>query len=473
MTQLTTDQLRRLLYTTETSDSPETLNTFSYARKGQSTYSFGLLQFDVGSDHGGVKGFLRDNGFTDDQVRLLSRQGGLTSEQLDELNRRLQAIPQENLDRFTNDQLEDAVGRINGLVEQIQRTNPSVGAALAASPELQLALADYDNQYGIQGIGHRTSPNTMLAYLEGQQVTLPGGTLRLQGEGIVRSDIGTFVAATGYAVENERAANGRAQRLEAGLTNLGLATSADPNHPSPMLQRAARAHSVSTAGHGATPAVRDIQETLDRLGYRDSAGHRLSIDGHAGPATRSAVQAFQRASGLADDGVVGPRTAAALNEQAQSAALPGSTRTPPMVSLSDRNHPDHSMYASTLDLVHDLDRRHGREPDARSANLAASLVVSARQDGLSRIDQVELSTDASRVWGVERPPGIRDHFFDRHTNVPTMDALDRSVQASSQQWPQAMNAFQTQQQEAQTQALQRQQDQQQSQQHASGPSLVR
>lgn len=473
MTQLTTDQLRRLLYTTETSDSPETLNTFSYARTGQSTYSFGLLQFDVGSDHGGVKGFLRENGFSDDQIRELSRQGGLTGEQLDGLNRQLQAIPQENLDRFTNNQLQDAADRVNGLVEQIQRTNPTVGDALAASPELQLALADYDNQYGIEGIGRRTSPNTMLAYLEGQQVTLPGGTLQLQGEGIVRSDIGTFVASTGYAVQNERAANGRAQRLETGLTNLGLATVADPDHPSPLLHGSPRTHSAAVAARGATPEIREIQETLDRLGYRDSAGHRLSVDGHAGPATRSAVQAFQRASGLADDGVVGPRTSAALHEQAQAAASVGHTRTPPIASLSDRDHPDHPMYASTLSLVHDLDRRHGREPDGRSANLAASLVVSARQDGLSRIDQVELSTDASRVWGVERPPGVRDHFFDRHTNVPTMEALERNIQTSSQQWPRAMEAFQTQQQEAQAQSLQRQQEQQQGQQQPAGPSLVR
>jgi hypothetical protein len=388
MPELTTDQLRRLLYTTETSNRPETLNTFSYAGTGQSTYSFGLLQVDVGSDHGGVKSFLRENGFTDEQIRSLSRQGGLSDVQLDGLNRQLQAIPQERIDSFTNVQLQEAVDRINGLVGQVQQNNPAVGRTLSESPELQLALADYDNQYHIDNIGRPASANTMLAYLEGRQVTLPGGTLQLQGESIERSDISAFVASTAYATQNQRAADGRAQRLEDGLSSLGLATPANPDHPSPVLHRGQQAHVPAAARHDQGGGIRDLQETLDRLGYRDAAGQRLHVDGHAGPATRSAVQAFQRASGLEDDGVAGPRTMHALSEQAQSAENTGPSRFGPAPTLADRDHPDHAMYTSTLALVHDLDRRQGREPDQHSANLAAALVVSARQDGLSRIDQV-------------------------------------------------------------------------------------
>jgi peptidoglycan hydrolase-like protein with peptidoglycan-binding domain len=467
MTQLTTDQLRRLLTTTETSDRPETLNTFSYAGTGRSTYSFGLLQVDVGSDHGGVKSFLRDNGFTEDQIRELSRQGGLSESQLAGLNRQLQAIPQDRIDHFMNNQLDDAVERINGLVEQVQLNNPAVGRALAASPELQLALADYDNQYGIDGIGRAARPNTMLAYLEGHEVTLPGGTLQLQPDSLTRDDIGAFVASTAYATHNQRAANGRAQRLEQGLQNLGLASPVDPDHPSTVRQ--AR---TPTPAREARVDVTQLQTDLDRLGYRDSAGRRLVADGHVGPATQSAVEAFQRSSGLQDDGVAGPQTLRALREQARAADAVPPGRLSPSVSLADRAHPDHGLYTSTLALVHDLDRRQGRSPDQHSANLAASLVVSARQDGLSRIDQVELSTDASRVWGVERPPGVRDHFFDRHTNVQTMEAVGRDVQASSQQWPQAMQAFQDHQQQAQSQAQQRQQEQAQQQQPA-GPTLSR
>ena len=71
MTGMTADQLRKLLYKTETDNQPSNLNEFSYAGGGSSTYSFGLLQFDVGSDHGGVKSFLGEHGFTEDQIRSL------------------------------------------------------------------------------------------------------------------------------------------------------------------------------------------------------------------------------------------------------------------------------------------------------------------------------------------------------------------------------------------------------------------
>jgi peptidoglycan hydrolase-like protein with peptidoglycan-binding domain len=53
--------------------------------------------------------------------------------------------------------------------------------------------------------------------------------------------------------------------------------------------------------------VRWVQESLNRV---SSAG--LTVDGRFGPLTRGAVQAFQGRQGLAADGVVGPRTEAAL-----------------------------------------------------------------------------------------------------------------------------------------------------------------
>jgi peptidoglycan hydrolase-like protein with peptidoglycan-binding domain len=37
------------------------------------------------------------------------------------------------------------------------------------------------------------------------------------------------------------------------------------------------------------------------------------VDGHYGPATQSAVAAFQQSNGLTADGIVGPQTAAAIN----------------------------------------------------------------------------------------------------------------------------------------------------------------
>lgn len=52
--------------------------------------------------------------------------------------------------------------------------------------------------------------------------------------------------------------------------------------------------------------VRGVQAALNR------AGAHLAVDGAFGSKTRDAVMAFQRAHGLTPDGIVGPRTQAAL-----------------------------------------------------------------------------------------------------------------------------------------------------------------
>lgn len=55
--------------------------------------------------------------------------------------------------------------------------------------------------------------------------------------------------------------------------------------------------------------MKNIQRALQNAGYYDG-----SIDGVKGPKTRSAIKAFQKANGLAADGVVGDKTWAALSK---------------------------------------------------------------------------------------------------------------------------------------------------------------
>ena len=66
--------------------------------------------------------------------------------------------------------------------------------------------------------------------------------------------------------------------------------------------------------------TRQIQQALKDLGFDPGA-----IDGKAGPMTRRAVIAFQRAHGLAPDGIVGPATIAALTVE----PIPERDITPP------------------------------------------------------------------------------------------------------------------------------------------------
>ncbi len=55
------------------------------------------------------------------------------------------------------------------------------------------------------------------------------------------------------------------------------------------------------------PEVRALQQALQAAGFNPG-----SIDGSFGPGTEAAVLAFQRSTGIAADGVVGPNTATAL-----------------------------------------------------------------------------------------------------------------------------------------------------------------
>ena len=63
--------------------------------------------------------------------------------------------------------------------------------------------------------------------------------------------------------------------------------------------------------------VQRLQGQLNQLGCTDDQNHVLGTDGHFGPSTRQAVQAFQHDEGLAADGVVGRGTWRLLDHAAE------------------------------------------------------------------------------------------------------------------------------------------------------------
>jgi hypothetical protein len=218
MPKMTAEQLSHVLLSTELGNDSSKINTFSYAGQGNSTYSFGVLQFDVGTNHGNVQGFLVKNGFSQDQIDQLSQHGGLDRTQVERLDRQLQAIPAETLQKFTNDQLAASVQHIQDVVRHVQKENPAIGNMIASDPKLQLALADYDNQYGIS-IGN--SRNGMLSYLEGKPVSQPGGDQQL-GNSIRLEDIQKYINRTAEAVDAPLVVSSRESRLITGLESLNL-----------------------------------------------------------------------------------------------------------------------------------------------------------------------------------------------------------------------------------------------------------
>lgn len=165
-----------------------------------------------------------------------------------------------------------------------------------------------------------------------------------------------------------------------------------------------------------------------------------------------------------------PQVAPTVPPQGSAPHRSEATQQPPTAHgrLDDPHHPDHAFYLKTRELVHRLDEQNGRSPDQHSDQLASALTVSARNAGLQRIDQIALSQDANTLWGAQRPPGVQDHFFDRHCQVNTVQALHTPMEQSGAQWPQAMQQFQQ-----QEQAQQQQQVQQQSQAQQQGAQMVR
>lgn len=137
--------------------------------------------------------------------------------------------------------------------------------------------------------------------------------------------------------------------------------------------------------------------------------------------------------------------------------------------LDDRAHPDHALFAQARERIVELDKTLGRSPDQFTDNLASALTVQARKDGLSRIDQVALSTDGQALWAVQTPPGRKDHLFDLQTKLPTSEATT-PMEQSAAKWPAAMQQFQSQEQEN---AIAQQQSQERQQQESMGRGMSR
>ncbi|MFC5583295.1 XVIPCD domain-containing protein [Rhodanobacter terrae] len=108
------------------------------------------------------------------------------------------------------------------------------------------------------------------------------------------------------------------------------------------------------------------------------------------------------------------------------------TQGQPASTLANATHPGNAMYLQARDAVHRLDAQQGRVPDRRSDNLAAALAVASHSHGMSRVDHVVLSDDASRAYAVQ---GDTSSLFKRYTDVNVAKAIATPVAQSSVQWP--------------------------------------
>lgn len=234
------------------------------------------------------------------------------------------------------------------------------------------------------------------------------------------------------------------------------------------------ARPLKVGGHG--KRVSDLQGKLADLGYMTSDGLAITPDGHFGPATREALESFQRSAGRPVTGTASPQDLVAINDQvaARNRSATPQPQSEPQQGLDSPEHPDHHFYLHTREQVHQLDRDCGRVPDQHSDNLACALTVEARFQGLSRIDKLAFNDDASRLWAGQGLEGqLRGHLM-QHASVDTLKAVNTPIEQSSAAWPAAIQQFQQHQEQAQQQQQQIRQDIQQGQaQQAPGMGLPR
>ncbi|QWP75714.1 peptidoglycan-binding protein [Lysobacter sp. K5869] len=167
--------------------------------------------------------------------------------------------------------------------------------------------------------------------------------------------------------------------------------------------------------------VERAQNALNALGIGDREGRPLDVDGRLGARSREALQAFQRAHGLDDDGRLSKATLQAL-DAAVAERTPPEPRTP---RIDERGHPDHALY---LQAAAGLEKLGGFRSRDQLERAAATLACEARAGGLQRIDQVLQSADGQRLFAVEGDPHDPAH---RHAVADKAQAVAQSVQEST------------------------------------------
>ena len=264
---------------TENSGNTSTLYSFSYAG-GQSTWSFGVIQADVGHN-GQAQSFLQTIGFNQSQIAELSQQGQISASELANLNQIL-ASHEGAVDQFMAAQMDQKINRLDQLINILKDANPSAAQSILNDKDLQLRLLDFDNQFNISGLGgSAASQNGMLRYLEGYPVTLgSGAVLQLPaGAGLSVNDIKNYIGNTTQAIQNPNDIQRRSSDLDKALKEIHSAANSDSGGDgqsvSDSIDQNGNTVSTVTDGDRTTVSIYDpngvlLQTTID---YQDGGDH--------------------------------------------------------------------------------------------------------------------------------------------------------------------------------------------------------
>lgn len=100
-----------------------------------------------------------------------------------------------------------------------------------------------------------------------------------------------------------------------------------PIEASPVTQPEAGVPAVAGAVAGTTDLTGLNHQQKIQVALKNAGFYTGAIDGKIGPASRKAVEAFQKQNGLKVDGKVGPKTWAVLEGYLGAASVPAATTT--------------------------------------------------------------------------------------------------------------------------------------------------
>ncbi|UJB21232.1 MULTISPECIES: XVIPCD domain-containing protein [Lysobacter] len=233
-----------------------------------------------------------------------------------------------------------------------------------------------------------------------------------------------YATDPGYAKQLGEVFNGPTMRRGIALANSRDHGGPDHVEPKPADAKPAPAKPVDAMADGKLKlgeegkAVTALQERLNELGFRDAKGQPLKPDGDFGANTKHAVQAFQRAHGLDDDGVAGAKTLDALKKAGQTPLL------------SDPANRDNPMYQQALQGLEKLGPQAGFKNREELERAAATLTYEARVSGLTKIDHVSLSANGNGLFAVQ---GELADPANKRVHADKAQAAGQSLERSSQQ----------------------------------------
>ncbi|MBB4757500.1 hypothetical protein FHT15_002187 [Xanthomonas campestris] len=181
------------------------------------------------------------------------------------------------------------------------------------------------------------------------------------------------------------------------------------------------------------------------------------------------IAPLQRKQGRPEPGTVSDITSSDVKQSALGPDSPSASQKASL-SPSQPGHADYPLYQQIKGGVMQLDAQHGREWDASSQRMTASLLALAKEEGLSRVDHVVLNNPTAQLAGGEKVFVVQGALNDpahQSAHMPTVDAV-QAPETQSFDRLQAIN-------QTQAQVREQQQALEQSQQAVTqaGPSTTR